>query len=236
AAGDVRNACHERAQLGAALLRIGAHDEAERALMDALGIAEPMKLFVVGTIKATLGFAAFRRGKAELAKRHLADAIALAVDGGDRQLQAVARCHLVLVHTLEKNDDAAIAESDVALELSQPFPALRAQALGVRAAALLFAARPYDALASVQQATRLIDHHGGAGEAESLIRLTHALALSQTGDDERAARRIRDARTRVLALAERLTEARHKRAFLERITENKRILELCEAWLAHAAS
>ncbi len=236
AAGDVRNACHERAQLGAALLRIGAHDEAERALTDALGIAEPMKLFVVGTIKATLGFAAFRRGKAELAKRHLADAIALAVNGGDRQLEAAARCHLVLVHTLEKNDEAAISQSDIALELSQPFPALRAQALGVRAAALLFAARPHDALANVQQATRLIDHHGGAGEAESLIRLTHALALSQTGDDERAARRIRDARTRVLALAERLTEARHKRAFLERITENKRILELAEAWLANAAS
>jgi len=235
-AGDVRNACQERAQLGAVLLRIGAFDEAERALYDALGIAQPMKLFVVGSIKATLGFAAFRRGLGEQAKGLLAEAIDLASRGGDRQLQALARCYLVLVHTSEKNEDGAIAQADIAIELAQPFPALHAQALGVRAAALLFAARPHDALANAQSATRLIDQYGGAGEAESLIRLTHALALAQTGDDERASRRIRDARTRVLALAERLGEARHKRCFIERITENKRILELAESWLSNAAS
>lgn len=231
AAADVRNACEQRAALGAGLLRAGAFEEAERMLHEALGIAEPMKLALAGSIKVHLGLAAFRQGEAERALSLAKDALSEVRASGDRYGTALCHVSLALIHALRDEPGHALAESDLGVTTAEPFPALFAHALGVRAATLLFVGRTEAALAPARRAMELVKRHGGAGEGESITRLSHALALVKAGDMTASRRSMKEARDRVVGLAARLSDPRHKKSFLERITENARTMQLGSEWL-----
>jgi len=229
-AGDVRNACQERASFGAALLRVGAFEDGERLLFEALAIAEPMKLSVAYSIRASLAFSAFRLGQPDRALALANEALVWSRARGDRKLEALTRVYLARIFASTDDESHALAQSESAAAAALPFPWIRAYALGVRAATLLAAGRARLAMNPAIQAVALLDEHGGAGEAESVIRLAHAQALSETGDREQARQRIRDARGRILGLSERLVDPRHKRWFVERVVENTRLLELGRQW------
>jgi serine/threonine protein kinase/tetratricopeptide (TPR) repeat protein len=235
AAGDVRNACQERASFGTALLRVGAFDDGERLLYEALGIAEPMKLSVAYAIRASLALGAFRLRQPERAIALATEALTWARAQGDRKLEALTRIYLSRTHGMIGDESHAMAQAESAAAAALPFPALRAYAHGVRADALLNAGRARLAMEPALAAVRLLDEHGGAGEAESLIRLTHALALAAGGEQAEARLRIQEARARVLGLTERLGDPRHKRWFLERLPENARILEVAREWAGDPA-
>lgn len=228
-AGDVRNSCRERTHLGAVLLRLGAIEDAERVLGEQLAIAEPMKLHVAATARAYLGFAAYRRGDGVLARHHYEVALERATETGDRYLEALVRTHVALVHALDHEHERSLIEAETAVLVSGGFPAIRARALAVCALAQLSLGGAALALESSREALKLLEDNGGAGEGESLLRLTHARALHKSGHVEEASLKIRQARHRVLALAERLEDPRHKQCFLEQVPENVRILKLSRA-------
>lgn len=228
-AGDVRNSCRERTHLGAVLLRLGALEEAERVLGEQLGIAEPMKLHVAGLARAYLGFAAYRRGDSVLARDHYDRALARASESGDRYLEAIVRTHLALAHALDHEHERSLIEAETAVVVASGFPALRARALAVCALAQLSLGGTAMALASSTEGLRLLEDNGGAGEGEALLRLTHARALHKAGHVDEASTKIRQARHRIIALAERLSDPRHKQCFLDQVPENVRILKLSRA-------
>ncbi|MFO0614966.1 MAG: serine/threonine-protein kinase [Polyangiaceae bacterium] len=234
-AGDVRNSCRERTHLGAVLLRLGALEEAERTLGEQLAIAEPMKLHVAGTARAYLGFAAYRRGDSALAREHYDAALARAVESGDRYLEAIVRTHVALALAFEHEHERSLIEAETAVVVAGGFPALRARALAVAALAQLSLGGTALALESSREALRLLAVNGGAGEGESLLRLTHARALHKSGNLEEASVRIRQARHRIIALAERLGDPRHKQCFLDQVPENVRILKLSRATIEATA-
>ncbi len=225
-AGDVRNACGERARMGAALLSLGAFDDAERVLHEALGIAQPMKLSLSSGILASLALAACRQDELPRARSLLKDALR-ALDGGDDcYTEGFARVVAARIELAAGDPAGALEEAALALGSVEAFPALGAHAAGVTTAALLGLGRDDDALEHAVHGMELLHDSGGAGEGESLLRLSHGLACAATGNDADARAAFREARERVLGLAERLKDPRHRQGFLERIAENARILEL----------
>ncbi len=237
-AGDVRNACEQRVATGALLLRFGAYDEAERTLHEALGIAEPMKLAVASLAKTHLAFAAFRQGEAARALSLGSEALEAIHAAGDRWAEAMCQTVLTLVRSLRDERELAMAAADAAILAAESYPALLAHALGVKAAACVAAGRTQQALRPATDGMELLAQHGGAGEGESLLRLTHALVLAEEGvsTPRGAASRkaMKDARDRIAGLAERLTDPRYKKGFLEAIPEHARILQLGSEWLDDA--
>jgi hypothetical protein len=72
---------------------------------------------------------------------------------------------------------------------------------------------------------------GGCGQFRAaFVRLTHAEALHATGAHDAAARAIADARARLLAIADKITDPDYKASFLERVPENAKTLTLADAW------
>jgi tetratricopeptide (TPR) repeat protein len=225
-AGDVRNACHARAAYGTALIRIGAFDEGERLLAEVAAIAAPMKLHVIGVVRASLALSALRRGEPARAEQLARDAVQWALERDEPRIEGRARVYLARARLAAGDAEGALHEADLAEESALAFPALVAHARAARAAALLEAGRSDEALAETMKAIAVLDAHGGAGEAESLIRLTHVRALVACGDEADARSRASSARVRVHGLAERLPDPRHRRWFVERIEENRALLEL----------
>jgi hypothetical protein len=65
----------------------------------------------------------------------------------------------------------------------------------------------------------------------AFVRLAHAEALHATGAHDAAARAIADARARLRAIADKITDPDYQASFLERVPENARTLALADAWL-----
>jgi eukaryotic-like serine/threonine-protein kinase len=67
------------------------------------------------------------------------------------------------------------------------------------------------------------------------VRLAHAEALHATGAHDAARSAIAQARARLLAIADKITDPDYKASFLERVPENARTLGLADAWLSDPA-
>jgi hypothetical protein len=68
-----------------------------------------------------------------------------------------------------------------------------------------------------------------------VVRLVYAEALSVCGRGAEAAQAIAEARDRLLARAEKISDGAFRAHFLERAVDNARTLELARAWLGEAA-
>ncbi len=226
AAGDVRNACQERAGLGAVFLALGEVEEAERLLKESLRVAIPMKLHVAHTIESHLALAAYRAGDSDRALGLVSTALDGIAGSSDRRAESFARIVLALVHEKRADLESAFDAVNRAITAAEPFPELLAHALGVRASILLRSDQGVDALEDSTRAFDLLTGHGGAGSGEALVRLSHIEALRVAGDDAAAQRRGLDARDRILGLGQRLSDPHHRRCFFERVPENVQILAL----------
>jgi hypothetical protein len=91
---------------------------------------------------------------------------------------------------------------------------------------LLAQGRAHEALIAAREAHDLLETLGGVEEGESLVRLMVAEALLANGERDAARDAIRAARERVLARAEKITDAEWRTSFLENLPENARTLAL----------
>jgi tetratricopeptide (TPR) repeat protein len=225
-AGDARNACLQRANIGNAYMQLGAYARAKGLLREALAVGEPMRLGFIAPVRANLGFVLARLGDVEQALEIERAALDQCIAESYRRFELASRIYLAVILSLRDDLDGAEAELRTAVEGSQSFAPIRAYALANLADILLAQGRPEEARAAAEEATALLRQLEGVEEGESLIRLTHALALEATGDAEGAAASVAEARRRLLERADRINDARLRRSFLDHIPENARTLVL----------
>ena len=224
-AGDLRYACVQRGHVGYAWLELGAYAEAEEALRDALARATALGLQnVVATAKHNLGRALAARGELVEAARVEGEAVAAFDAQGDRRLAGGARLYLGAIY-YEQGEFAA-AEREVALALTGSQLPMQAQMRATLARILLASGRVVNALAEARAAMKILDDLGAIEEGEALVRLVLAEALLGSDQRDEARAVIGVAGTRLLGRAERISDPRYRKMFVERIADHARTIEL----------
>ena len=236
-AGDVRNNCAQRANVGDAYRQLGDYAEAERALRAALALAQPMGLHIVAAIEANLGAVLARLGSLEEARRIGAEALSAFEMRGSRRGEAFARSHLASTLVRLGKLEAAEAMARRAVEAAQDAPSVQPLALATLANVLLAAGRPTAALEPAEAAKQLIKAQGGAEEGETLARVVHIDALIATkAHQEQIRGHVFKASMRLVRRAQRISNERWRSCFMTAVEENARTLALSGEWLDTSAS
>ena len=219
-AGDLRNTCVQRGNVGYACLEIGAYAEAERALRDALDQATRLGLAnVAATVQHNLGRALMMRGALDEALRVETDAFEAFAAQHDRRLAGAARAYRAAILAAQGELGAAEGELLGALDTAQQRPmqcVLRAHLARV----LVRAGRAAEALDHARVAHAILDELGAVEEGGAIVRLALAEALAATGDQTQANAALAAARQRLLDRAARISDAVHRQRFLTQIPEH----------------
>ena len=166
---------------------------------------------------------------------HIADAERLCrticAGGCVPRQEALVRTYLAQILLLDNRAEDALASADGALALAGQFPSTRAQALGVRAQALLALGRTGGALAAASDGMAILRAQESIESGESALRLVHAEALFAEGEAEAAREAIRGAEQRLRSRAARISDPVRRASFLERVPEHARTLARARAWL-----
>src|SRR3569832_2858723 len=173
--------------------------------------------------KHTLGRAPAARGEPAEAARVEAEAVAAFEAQGDRRLAGGARLYLGTIY-YEQGEFAA-AEREVALGRASAQLPMQAQMRATLARILLATGRTVNALAEAREAMAILDRLGASEEGEALGRLVLAEALLGGNQREEARAVIEVAAARVVARAERISDPRYRKSFIERISDHARTLE-----------
>jgi serine/threonine protein kinase len=225
-AGDARNAALSRANIGNAYMQLGAFSRAERVLRQALHVAEPMKLSFVAPVRANLGFALARLGHLAEALEVETEAVQRCVEQGYRRFEAAARIYLAEILSLQGALVEAEGQAHQAEAASPGSPATRAHALATLAGILLKRGEAALAMPRAREAMEILESLEGVEEGEALIRLVYIQALEANGDHGEAQRRAAEAEERLRVRAEKVSDPRYKRSFLEHVPENAATLAL----------
>jgi serine/threonine protein kinase/tetratricopeptide (TPR) repeat protein len=231
AAGDVRNACVQRGNLGYSLIALGAYEDSERALRAALETASRLGLVtLVSVCEQNLGAVLGRLGRVEEGCRVEQAAAAAFASRGDHRLESAARAYLALLELQRGDVEAALREAERAVDVASTLAATRARALATLARVHLARRDPARALPAAAAAHVLVLELGALEAADGFVRLVYAEALAAAGEHNEAAVAIADARDQLLARAGRMTDPRLRASYLERVPESVRTLELAAAW------
>jgi hypothetical protein len=212
---------------------LGASADAERILAgievadDALGVVSSLRRLILSWLHADRGALDQARAlAAQLSEHGRAHQFPLEEGRG--------RWVLAEVHRRIGDLDGADREIQAALEMAVPLE--RPGFLGTLAVLRLAQGRAGEALAAAEDAMSRCTAMGGCGMFRgAFVRLAHAEALHATGARDAAQRAIADARTHLLAIADKIPDPDHRQSFLENVPENARTLALARAWLADAA-
>ena len=235
-AGDLRNACIVRSNLGYVYCELGDFARAESVMRQAFAAADRMGLREVSAaVQHNLGRVLGVRGQMVEGARLEREAIASFGQQGEPRLEGVARTYLSEI--LAASGDYATAEKEAALaaEALRVAPSLRVAALGALARARLGRGDAPAGLEAAREAAAALAALGEIEEGESSVRLTHAEALAQNGADAEARAVLETARDRLLARAARIAEPSWRERFLNDVPVNARILALAAQWSASAA-
>jgi hypothetical protein len=198
-------------------LSLGAYEDGERGLRDALALAAPLSIpYLTSVIRQAIALALEGQGK-------LADAHALATEVLDvfvamGEGRMVASTHVYRARLLLELGRPAAEEADAAVAASASYPPVLAEALALRSRIKLEADVPA-ALYDAREAIGLLRKLGGIDEGEAAVRLAWARALAAAGDPE-AAEALAEARARLLARASRIGDERLRASFLENVPEH----------------
>ena len=225
-AGDARNACLQRANIGNAYMQLGAYARAKSVLREALSVGEPMKLSFIAPVRANLGFALARLGDLDQALEIETAALAQCVSESYRRFELASHMYLAVIYGLRAELTRADAHIRAALEASASTPPIRAYALAIFADIQMASGAPEEAYAAASEAMAILEELTGVEEGEALIRLLHAQALEAMGHTAQAQTRINEARLRLMERADRITDTRLRRSFLDHIPENARTLAM----------
>jgi eukaryotic-like serine/threonine-protein kinase len=230
-AGDMRNTCLQRVNVGNAYVHLGAYALAVSAFRQALAIAEPMQLDYVCSILANLGHALAHLGNLEEAQNVENAALELVVQQGNRRGEGFISIYMSMIMRLAGDKEGALEMAKRALTVSEGSPPVRAYALALMAGIAIAEKQEAEALVHSSEAVEILNRLEGIEEGESLIRWTHALALRASGQEAESEKQIREARDRLLQRAERITDTRWRQSFLEQVNDNARVLEFASSWL-----
>ncbi len=230
-AGDRRNACTARCNLGFLFVELGGFGRAEEVLRAALADAERMGIHEsTATVLQNLGHALAHTGRLDEARRAEEQAVELLRGHGSARLLGGARTYLGLIALRAGDLPAAEREARAAAEILRVAPPLRAEAVAVLSRALLRQGRAADALAAAEEAHAVLDAAGGAlEEGESIVRLVYAEALAAAGRPDDAARALAAAKGSLLARAARISDPAWRERFLTLVPDNAATLAAAAA-------
>ncbi|MDI1442863.1 serine/threonine-protein kinase [Polyangium sp. 6x1] len=230
-AGDMRNACLQRCNIGNAYLQLGAYALAVAAFREAQAIAEPMQLDFVSSLLANLGYALAHMENLPEAIAVETAALELLVRQGNRRGEGFVRGYLSIILRLAGRTDEALTMARQAMEVSEGVPAARACALALIAAIAIARNNVLEAYQKASEAMQILGRLEGIEEGESLIQWTYALALRVNGAEVEALQQITEARRRLLKRADRISDPRWRQSFLEQVPDNARVMEFAAIWL-----
>jgi eukaryotic-like serine/threonine-protein kinase len=229
-AGDRRNGCSVRSNLGFIYGELGDFEGASAALRTALAAAERMGLHDMETVALhNLGYAIAHLGQLEEARLLEQRAAATFQEQGDRRMAGSTLIYLAKIALLSGEPAAAEREARAAVEALQGVPPLRAAADAVLARALLAQGRQVEALEAAREGFAQLESAGSLEEGESLVRLAYAEALAAAGAEGEAAAALAAARDHLLSRADRISDPRWRERFLSCVPENARTLALATA-------
>ena len=229
AAGDLRTACSMRKTLGWYLGELGALEEAERSLRDAITTAGRMGLTNLSPhAKHDLGTPLLRLGKLDEARRSQEEALVAFAAQGDRRLESSAHALLsgILVAAGHLDDAEREARAAIATASSPP---IRFTGLARLAAVHRAAGRHEEAVAAADEALALLEESGTIEECFVLCLLTRAEALAALGRGAEADATLARAWTEIESRASQIRDPDLRASFLSRIPENARVLSLVRA-------
>ncbi|WP_437675624.1 serine/threonine-protein kinase [Sorangium sp. So ce131] len=226
-AGDRRNACAVRENLGFLYGELGDFEVAESALRTALAAAQRMGLDDLETAALqNLGYVIAHLGQLEEAKQLEQRAAAAFQQQGDRRMEGVTLTYLAKILLLSGDPAAAEREARAAVEALTVAPPLRAAAVAVLSRALLAQGRGDEALPAAREAFAQLEEAGSLEEGESLVRLVYAEALAAGGAEREAAEALAAAREHLLCRAAKITDPSFRERFLTCVPDNARTLAL----------
>ncbi|WP_437309303.1 serine/threonine-protein kinase [Sorangium sp. So ce388] len=231
-AGNLRQACFCRIDLGFQEHLLGAYAEAAALLRVALADAERMGLdgyMAIGW--SVLGASLCRLGALDEARDALAKGIAFFEAHGERQLAGSSRAFHA--GCLQRAGDLAGAEAEArrAVDLLEREAPQLVFARATVAGVLLARGRVAEALLEARAALALLDALGVVEQGEAFARLVHAEALFAAGDLPAARSAIARARARLLDVASQLDDAAQRERFLQGVEENARTLQRAREWV-----
>ncbi|HEX3906171.1 MAG TPA: protein kinase [Polyangia bacterium] len=226
-AGDLRNACAVRNNLGYMYSELGDFQRAEASLRQALGACDRMGLHdlsaaVQHNLGRVLGFGP-ELGEAERLERMAIEAFRRQ---GEPRLEGLARIYLAEILIGRGDLAAAAEEAAAAVAALVVAPAIRVAALGALARARLGGGDRDGGLAAAGEAHAALERLGEIEEGESMVRLTYAEALAAAGQEAEARAALALARQRLLARADRVADLGWRHRFLHEVPVNARILAL----------
>jgi eukaryotic-like serine/threonine-protein kinase len=228
-AGDLRDACVTRSNLGFIYAELGDFEGAEQALRGAEATADRMGLYdVTAATFHNLGRVLAHLGRFDEARRLEEQAMDAYRRQGDPRMEGSARAYLAQIALLASDFRAAERDARAAIEALSATPPLRAGAVAVLSRALLGQGRAGEALIAADEAFALLSSLGSIEEGESLVRLSYAEALAANGKDADFCEAITDAREKLLARAARISDPAWRERFLASVPDNAQTLALAE--------
>ena len=228
-AGHPRAACLYRTNVGYGYLLLGAYQEAEATLRQALSEAERFRADVtIPVVKQNLGLVLGRKGARQEAQTMLAETVEVFHRQGDQRMEVASRTYLaeVLLHSGDLPGAAKEAQAAAETLVSPPF---RALALAMQASVYL--AQKRDALPLAKEAHEILLLLGSLEEGEVLVRLVYAEALLASGDIGAAHAAMAEAREKLRVQAQKISNPAWRQSFLSQVRENVRTLYLAQEWL-----
>ena len=226
-AGDQRNACIVRANVGFALTELGDFRGAEEALRRSYASGRRMGLddlaaFALHNLGHVLAYA----GEVEEARTLERQAAQVFQEQGHPRLAGLAQTYMAKIELLAGDSAAAEREARLSVDILAAVPPLRAGAFAVLARALLAQGRAAEALAAAHEGHALLEQLGTIEEGEALVRLAYAEALLACGEEAAFAAAIGEAQRHLLARADKISDPVWRERFLTNVPDNARTLAL----------
>lgn len=229
AMGDLRRAAAVECNLADTYNRVGAYEEAEAALREAVASSRRVgNRIVEGYALVNLGYALAGQGRIEEALSTYDLTLALAEELGRPRLALAARLYRARAE-LERDPPLDVAERlrRVAEEAAERgLPTLQASALALASRAALEGDDAEAALEDAERAMELRDEIGTMEEDESIIFLALAEALFALGERERGREMVARGASRLEFLAGRIEDVDWRARFLVEVPVNRRLIEL----------
>ncbi|HEY4116549.1 MAG TPA: serine/threonine-protein kinase PknK, partial [Byssovorax sp.] len=230
-AGDARNACFQRSNLGGSLTEMGLLEEAIAELRAARAAGVAGKLRFVELVAAlNLGLALAYHGELDEARATLAELVQRPSELPTARIAGGARVYYAITCCLAGDFGAAEQVARGALASTASSLPLHAFALGAVARAELGQLKRASALLEAERAYSILEQLGSLDAGDAFVRLTHAEVVYASGDAPRAARLIGAAELRLRARAELIADPVMRASFLARVPENAATLARAAEW------
>lgn len=230
-AGDVYNACDQRANVGFAETTLGLYSDAAATLRTALRDARVMRVErLIQACKQNLSLALCHLGELDEARALASESAESLEAHGDQRLAAGSRIYLSAIALLAEQPGEAENQARLAVALCPEASALRLTASAAHARALMAGGRPREAQTLMSEVMDTVGRLSDVGDGEMTIRLAWAESLHANGQYDAARQAIASAHQRLLEQARQIDDATWRESFLHQVADHARLHELFRDW------